>query len=65
MGVFESMSYFLAHPLLAQIAQIATKQVGYFNLGLFATSSSKKIISQIHVNWAIFYTSKGERGKVE
>jgi hypothetical protein len=29
-GVFESMSYFLAHPFLAQIAQIAAKQVGYF-----------------------------------
>jgi hypothetical protein len=28
--VFESMSYFLAHPFLAQIAQIAAKQVGYF-----------------------------------
>jgi hypothetical protein len=28
-GVFESMSYFLAHPFLAQIAQMATKQVGY------------------------------------
>jgi hypothetical protein len=25
MGVFESMSYFLAHSFLAQIAQIATK----------------------------------------
>jgi hypothetical protein len=29
-GVFESMSYFLAHPFLTQIAQVATKQVGYF-----------------------------------
>jgi hypothetical protein len=27
MGVFESMSYFLTHPFLAQIA---TKQVDYF-----------------------------------
>jgi hypothetical protein len=29
-GVFESMSYFLTHLFLAQIAQIAAKQVGYF-----------------------------------
>jgi hypothetical protein len=29
-GVFESMSYFLTHFLLTQIAQITTKHVGYF-----------------------------------
>jgi hypothetical protein len=34
-------------------------------LGLFATSSPKKIIPKIHANWAIFSKGKGERGKKE
>jgi hypothetical protein len=31
-------------------------------LVLFATGSLKKIIPQIHANWAIFSKGKGERG---
>jgi hypothetical protein len=34
-------------------------------LGLFATSSPKKIIPKIHANWAIFSKGRGERGKRE
>jgi hypothetical protein len=34
-------------------------------LGLFATSSPKKIIPKIHANWAIFSKGKEERGKRE
>jgi hypothetical protein len=37
--------------------------VGYFRV--FATSSPKKFIPKIHVNWAIFSKGKGERGKKE
>jgi hypothetical protein len=58
--VFESISYFLAHLFLAQIAQIATKQVGYLQL-----AHLKKIIPQIHANWGILSKGKGERGKRE
>jgi hypothetical protein len=34
-------------------------------LGLFATTSPKKIIPKIHANWAIFSKGKEERGKKE
>jgi hypothetical protein len=57
------MRYFLAHPFLAQIAQISTKQVGYFRA--ICNYLTQKIIPQIHANWAIFSKGKGERGKKE